>query len=207
MEIYTIRKSENKFPLLAHIPHSSLSIPQNIRPSLLLDDIELGAELLKITDRYVDELFSCIYEHGGISIIFNYSRLVIDPERFEDDELEPMSRRGRGVIYTKTSDGKILRDDVGREDREKLLEKFFHPYHKAIEQEVQNLLNDFGQCLIIDCHSFPSIPLPFEPDQDPQRPDICIGTDPFHTLPSQVEAVKAFFKRFDLQIKLNKPYE
>ncbi|MEZ2144783.1 N-formylglutamate amidohydrolase [Bradyrhizobium sp. DN5] len=36
-------------------------------------------------------------------------------------------------------------------------------------------------CIIVDCHSFSSRPLPHEPDQDPARPDICIGTDAWHT--------------------------
>jgi N-formylglutamate amidohydrolase len=35
--------------------------------------------------------------------------------------------------------------------------------------------------LIIDCHSFSSVPLPHEPDQTPHRPDFCIGADAFHT--------------------------
>lgn len=207
MEICTILRKCPRIPLLWHIPHSSQHIPQDIRQSFLVDDIELETELLKVTDRYVDELFSSVYEIGGVSAVYNYSRLVVDPERFEDDEFEPMSPRGRGVIYTKTSDGKSLRTDVGRKDREKLLEKIYRPYHKAIEREVQNLLDDFSRCLIIDCHSFSSIPFPFEPDQDPERPDICIGTDPFHTLPSLIEAIEAFLNSVYLKVSRNKPYE
>ena len=37
--------------------------------------------------------------------------------------------------------------------------------------------------MIIDCHSFASVPLPYEPDQTEHRPDFCIGADPFHTPP------------------------
>jgi N-formylglutamate amidohydrolase len=33
----------------------------------------------------------------------------------------------------------------------------------------------------LDMHSFPSLPLPYELDQSRDRPDICIGTDEFHT--------------------------
>ena len=31
-----------------------------------------------MTDRYTDEIFSCVAELGGISVIFTYSRLVLD---------------------------------------------------------------------------------------------------------------------------------
>ena len=34
------------------------------------------------------------------AIIFNYSRLLVDVERFADDALETKSERGMGVIYS-----------------------------------------------------------------------------------------------------------
>ena len=38
-----------------------------------------------------------------------------------------------------------------------------------------------NKVLIIDCHSFPKYPLPYELNQQTDRPEICIGTDSFHT--------------------------
>jgi N-formylglutamate deformylase len=46
---------------------------------------------------------------------------------------------------------------------------------------VNDLVARSGVCLIVDCHSFPSNPLPHESDQAPDRPDFCVGTDSFHT--------------------------
>jgi hypothetical protein len=45
---------------------------------------------------------------------------------------------------------------------------------------VDDALAEAGACLIIDVHSFPSKPLPYELDQSPDRPEICIGFDDFH---------------------------
>jgi N-formylglutamate deformylase len=44
--------------------------------------------------------------------------------------------------------------------------------------------------VILDCHSFPSKLLPYESDQNPDRPDICIGTDDFHTPREALNALK-----------------
>ncbi len=44
-----------------------------------------------------------------------------------------------------------------------------------------------GKSLIIDCHSFPEKPFPYEEDQSLERPDICIGTDSYHSPQRLVE--------------------
>ena len=76
-----------------------------------------------------------------------------------------------------------------------------------LEGAVDAALHATGQCLIVDGHSFPSDPLPCDLNQDRPRPEICIGTDPFHT-PSQLatEAAKRFAER-GLDVAINRPYE
>ncbi len=88
---YKIKRSKVDVPLLVHIPHSSTCIPPEIKSVILLKDSDLREELLRMTDRYTDELFSCVAELGGISGGYNYSRLVLDPERFRDDKKEIMA--------------------------------------------------------------------------------------------------------------------
>jgi len=61
-------------------------------------------------------------------------------------------------------------------------------------------------CLTIDAHSYPSKPLPYEPDQRAHRPEICIGTDDFHTLRWPAEgAVELFRAHFD-PVEVNRPH-
>ena len=95
---------------ILHIPHSSTFIPEDIRSDILLSDKELVAEIQLMTDWHTDELFDQAASYLGYSIKFAVSRLVVDPERFVDDESEGMTEVGMGVIYTKTSSGKPLRD-------------------------------------------------------------------------------------------------
>ena len=93
---------------------------------------------------------------------FLFSRLVLDPERFLDDKDEPMADFGMGVIYTKTSDGSLLRDMPQEEERENLIHKYYVPHHRALTNAVEFEIQEGGYTQIIDCHSFPSIPLPYD---------------------------------------------
>ena len=206
MKIHTVLKNDVRIPIIANIPHSSIFIPPDIRNSFLISDKEIERELLLLTDRYVDELFSSVHEIGGIMVRYNISRMVVDPERFENDEDEVMSTKGMGVIYTKTSKGKEFRSFLSENELKKLLQTFYHHYHRAIENEVQSILEKFGKCLVLDCHSFSSAPLPFELDQGPGRPDICIGTDKFHTPPSLIKKIENFFNKIPLKTFRNRPY-
>jgi N-formylglutamate deformylase len=45
--------------------------------------------------------------------------------------------------------------------------------------------------LIVDCHSFPSQPLPCDTSQQQSRSDFCIGTDDFHTPKDIVTLIEA----------------
>jgi N-formylglutamate amidohydrolase len=95
--------SNTNSPLVLHIPHSSTVIPDAVRPTLLLTEAEIQQELLRMTDAHTEELFRCV---GVASVRFPVSRIVVDPERFENDADEVMSKVGMGVVYTRTSDGK-----------------------------------------------------------------------------------------------------
>ena len=131
---------------------------------------------------------------------------MVDVERFEDDELEPMSIRGMGAVYLKTSSGKALRYLISAEERRKLIDTWYRPHHLRLESVTQNLLDRFGQALLIDAHSFPATPLPYEEDQRIDRPDICIGTDEFHTPSALAVALVESFQNDGFTAKLNTPF-
>jgi N-formylglutamate amidohydrolase len=190
-------------PLVLHIPHSSTVIPAAVRPTLLLTEAEVQQELLRMTDAYTDELFR---SDGMTSVRYPVSRIVVDPERFESDADEVMSKVGMGVVYTKTSDGRSLRRIPTPSDREALLAAYYRPHHAALTDAVASAVRQHGRCLVVDCHSFPSFPLPYELDQRPDRPDICIGTDPFHTPIGLAAEVIECFQLHGYTIALNRPF-
>lgn len=190
---------------ILHVPHASVEIPADLRVGILLSDDALDVELLRMTDRYTDGLFM-LPPGEAATVRFPVSRLVVDPERFVDDAREPMAARGMGVIYTRTSDGRPLRDPPADEERHALLRRFYEPHHRALDAAAGAALDAHGSCLIVDCHSFPSVALPCDLDQSPGRPDICIGTDPFHTPRWFAELAAERFTAAGWAAELDRPY-
>jgi N-formylglutamate deformylase len=196
----------SRIPLIVHIPHSSVFIPEDERLTFFHSELELNDELLRMTDRYTDDLFSDAVKLGGTLFVNRVSRLVCDPERFPDDESEPMSIKGMGAVYTKTSEGNQLKvDSFGSGDKSGVMNKYFHPYSKTLEEEVTKILEAFGKCFIIDGHSFPSIPLPYEDPNSP-RPDICFGYDPFHAPNDQFKDIEKICKSNNYGSGHNEPF-
>ena len=165
---------------MLHLPHASTFIPEDLRDDFLLSDQELLAELNRITDHTTDLIFKQVFPEAK-AIVFPVSRLVVDPERFSDDSQEPMSQVGMGVTYTRGSLRQPLRELPSKVKREELLEQYFIPHHQKLTEAVEESLFANDHCLIIDGHSFPALPLPYELNQTVFRPDFCLGTDDFHT--------------------------
>jgi len=197
--------SEGCPPVVLHIPHASAIIPDEIRATLVLSGPELEDELRVMTDWYTEELFA-VDASLARTIVFPMSRLVVDPERFVDDELEEMAKVGMGVVYTRTSLGESLRQGLTAEDKAALIEKYYEPHHRRLASAVAEALAAHGRCLIVDGHSFPTLALPYELDQRPNRPDVCIGTDDFHTPPQLLDLAVQAVKEEELRVEVNRPF-
>jgi N-formylglutamate amidohydrolase len=192
-------------PVVLHVPHAGTRIPDDVRAGIALDEPALQGQLLQLTDWHTDRLFGGLTDAGAWAFINRLSRLVVDPERFADDALEPAATYGQGAVYTRTTDGRPLRD-ADAEARARLLADWFDPYHVALTDLVQGVLDAHGRCLIVDGHSFATHPLPNEPDQAPDRPDICIGTDATHTPPALAEALEDAFRRQGFRVARDTPF-
>lgn len=191
--------TEKESRILLHVPHSSRRIPSEYAASYLIEDMD--AEHIKMTDMYCDELFC----DGRTAVVFPYSRLLCDVERFRDDADEEMSAVGMGAMYTKTSDGRILRSPSQRMKAE-LLRRYYDPHHAALTAAVEEKLSRCGSCLVIDGHSFHPTALPYELHTAATRPDFCIGTDAFHT-PKSIETVSLeYFRDMGFDVAVNSPF-
>jgi N-formylglutamate deformylase len=192
-------------PVLAHIPHAATRIPPDVRADIAIDDAALDRELIRLTDWHTDDLFAWLADHGATRFVNRVSRLVVDPERFSDPEREPTEATGHGVVYTRTTDGRRLRDADPR-TRDDLVERFYRPYHAALDAVAAELVATFGRCTLVDCHSFPSDPLPFDLDRSAERPDICLGRDSLHTPESLAESLADAFRAEGFTVAFDRPY-
>ena len=192
--------------MIFHIPHSSTAIPAEVRGSIILSDAELDAEILAMTDHFTDELFGYFAGTKDSVAQFGVSRLIVDVERFPDDSQETMSERGMGVVYTRTSKLGILRSPVSSPERNALLNKYYWPHHRYLEDCAKSGLQAEGFAFVLDCHSFPSQSLPYEDTQNEQRPEFCLGTDEYHTPANLVEVVKKYFADKGYRVAINTPF-
>jgi N-formylglutamate deformylase len=201
-----IRPGDPTSYLILHVPHSSGQIPDDVRADIVLDDDTLDVELHAMTDRHSAELAQMIAERMDVlpwMAVNPWSRLVIDPERFLD-EREEMNRVGMGAVYTRTSDGQTLRrPDTARE--QDLIDNYFLPYANALSSLTKRLLAQHGQVLIVDVHSYPKEPLPYELHKHEQRPEICLGVDGKH---SSNELVQRVMQSLDghFTVTINQPF-
>jgi len=82
----------------------------------------------------------------------------------------------------------------------------YENHHKALTEAVKNELATQGCALIVDCHSFPSEPLPCDMSQKKPRPDFCLGTDEFHTPVGLAEILASRIKSWGYSVAIDEPY-
>lgn len=178
-------------PVVFHVPHAARAIPPDARASILLDDEQLSTELGHMTDAHTDVLAAAAAEATHPTpwqFLNRCSRLVVDPERFPD-EREEMLAVGMGAVYTRTSHNHPLRPPDSARDTA-LIDTYFTPYAEALADLVDARLDAVGAAVILDLHSYPLDPLPYELHADQRRPAICLGTDAQHTPAWLVEAAR-----------------
>jgi N-formylglutamate deformylase len=180
-------------PVILHVPHSAREIPAEVRSGIVLDDAALERELDHITDAHTAELAQAAAGLSGLTpwrFVNRLSRLVVDPERFPD-EREEMLSVGMGAVYTRTTHRGVLRP--ADTDPEPLIDRRFRPYARAMTEAVADRLTATGRAVIIDVHSYPTAPLPYELHGEGPRPPVCLGTDAFHTPPELLAAARRAF--------------
>lgn len=202
--------------LILNIPHASTIITDSVfachidesdknwaKESLIEKrNLLIELELKYMTDWYTDIIFN----HNLCPMAkADFSRLVCDIERFDDKSQEPMEKKGMGFCYIRSFDGSIMKD-ASEEYESYIHDAYYMPYHNRLTSLVDNSLEDNKKALILDCHSFYPRRLPFEEKANEKRPDICIGTDSYHTPRNLEKLVYSYFDKLGYTIAINYPY-
>jgi N-formylglutamate amidohydrolase len=159
-----IYPSSAAVPVLLSVPHAGRDYPE-----WLIALSKGGASALRaLEDPLVDDLVEGAIDKGIGAVIARTPRAAIDCNRAEDEidpavirsgpipSLSPRARGGLGIVPGRTaSHGPLWRQPIPRYELEERLSQAHRPYHRAIEEALAGLLDEFGCALLLDCHSMP----------------------------------------------------
>ena len=184
--------------MILHIPHSSTIIPKAYK-----DKINVSKEDINmLTDWYTDELFD--YERAS-TLVFPYSRLFCDVERFRDNKREINFKTGQGVVYTKGYNGSSIREEDTAYEEE-IKTTFYDNHHKILSKTINMHLGMVGPVVVVDCHSFSEDSNGIETKINGEYPDICIGFNNSNK-PKYINELKKYIEGFGYSVGLNFPFK
>lgn len=174
-------------PTVFASPHSGARYPEAFVKASPLSRLALRQS----EDSFVDALFAAAPDHGAPLLRAHFPRAFVDVNR-EPFELDPamfadklpdyvntQSSRvaaGLGTVAKVVSNGQeIYREKLKFADIARRIKTYYRPYHQALRTLVEGTVRDFGHCILIDCHSMPSVGGPLDPDAGRGRADFVLG--------------------------------
>ncbi len=206
-------------PLVFASPHSGCEYPADFVANSQLDPLALR----RSEDSFVDDLFAAAPALGApiLRALFprafidvNREPFELDPAMFSDklpDYVNTESSRvaaGLGTIAKVVSGGKeIYRHRLSFADAARRIDRYYQPYHRALESLIGETRSRFGYCVVVDCHSMPSIGGPLDPDAGRGRADFVVG-DCFGSAcaPYITDAIEEHLDALGYVVVRNKPF-
>lgn len=193
-----------KLPIVINIPHASIFIGSDFKKDFLLSELDLDKFSKEMADLYADDLFFETYEKTG-ALIAGLSRVIVDTERFWDNKNEPMAKMGMGALYEKNEHGEIVRR-ISSVTRIRC-RRIYLQYHLALKMLAAECLKHFGFCVILDCHTYPAKLRQYDLNKNGKRPEICLGTNKFHTPRLLTNSFKKAFLNGSFSVEENTPFK
>jgi N-formylglutamate deformylase len=195
-------------------PHSGRRYGAAFLAASRLDSISIR----RSEDSFVDELVSSGPGLGVPLLAAEFPRAYcdanrepweLDPAMFADalpdyvNSASPRVQAGLGTIARIVGTGEpIYAGKLRFADAQARIATCWQPYHDALAGLINETRRQFGSCLVLDCHSMPSLP-----GRSAGRPDIILG-DGFGTScsPAWADFVQATLGGLGFQVRRNDPY-
>jgi N-formylglutamate deformylase len=172
-------------PLVFDSPHSGTRLPPDFTPAVPPETVLLAS------DTHVDALFAHVTGLGAplLAALFprsfldvNRSLLDIDPALLDAPwphpcRDSPSARRGMGLIWRYAwGDQLMYARALTVAEVEARIDRYWRPYHAALEQLLDAAHARFGRVYHVNCHSMPALGHRLSPDPaGTLRPDFVLG--------------------------------
>ena len=197
-------------------PHSG----RDYSPEFLAQSVLDARALRSSEDAYVDELFAAAPAIGAALLLADVPRAFLDLNR-APDELDPALidgiqrvphnprvSSGIGVIPRVVSGGRqIYRGKLPLAEAEARLRAHWYPYHNALRDLIESTATQFGEAILVDCHSMPHEAIETHTRPDTLRPDVVLG-DRFGAAAGGhvMDAIESAFRDVGLRVARNTPF-
>jgi N-formylglutamate amidohydrolase len=197
-------------------PHSG-----RVYSPAFLEQIVLSATMIRSSeDAFVDQLFADAPRFGAPLLLADVPRAFLDlnraPDEFDPAVIAGAARAGHnpriasglGVIPRVVAGGRpIYHGKITLTEAEDRIRDYWHPYHRALRQVMDDTHARFGSATLIDCHSMPHEAIDGHCRPGQPRPEVVLG-DRFGASASRevTERVEAAFAAAGLRVARNTPF-
>lgn len=197
-------------------PHSGRDYPPAFLERILLNDREVRSS----EDAFVDQLFVPAVDSGAPLLASDAPRAYVDlnraPEELDPALIDGVRRAahnprissGLGVIPRVVANGRaIYRGKITLAEAHARLNGSWRPYHDMLQTLIDESHAEFGEAILVDCHSMPHEALENVGSPGSLRPDVVLG-DRFGAAAAGpiVEQIEAAFANAGLRVARNMPF-
>ena len=214
-----LRPKHVSAPIVLASPHSGRDYPPEFVARSRLSPLALR----KSEDGFVDELFAGATGCGVplIRALFTSAYVDVNREPFELDQgmfadrlphyVNTESSRviaGLGTVARMISGGQeIYAHKLRFAEAAARIDRHYRPYHRSLQRLIRKTRREFGYCILIDCHSMPSIGEPMDPDAGHERTDFVVGDCFGEACPPYItDAIEETIAGFGYAVVRNKPF-
>jgi N-formylglutamate deformylase len=204
-------------PLVLDSPHSGEFYPDDF-------DHAPPREIVRMAeDTHVARLYGSAPALGATLLEANFPRAYIDanrsladidPELLADTWNEPLApgrktAQGIGLVWRLARDGSpMYRRKLAAAEIRDRIERWYRPYHAALDAELALRRREFGAVWHVDCHSMPAVGDALADDPGRERADFVLGDrDGTTCAPAFTAFVAATLTDLGYRVAINDPYK
>lgn len=204
-------------PVVFASPHSGRKYPYSFLNASRLDE----KQIRRSEDAFIEELFAAAPQFGAPLLHAHFPRAFVDANR-EAYELDPDMFRealpewvnttssrviaGLGTVARIVAGGaEIYNQRLHVDEVLQRIELYHRPYHTALGGLIDDAMAKFGCCLVVDCHSMPS--LAASGINGHTQTDIILGDCHGSSCSPDISAIaERTLRDLGLTVRRNKPY-